>query len=202
MFESKTYWEDRYSRGGHSGAGSLGRLAAFKAQVINAFVAGNAIRSVVEFGVGDGHQLSLARYSAYLGIGISPTAIAMCRETFADDATKSFVLLNDYAGEAADLALSLDVIFHLVEDAVFEAHMAALFDAARRLVIIYASNDSALNATSKAQHMRHRRFTDWVEAQRPAWRPAEVIANRFPLDPDDRKNSSPADFHIYAAPPH
>ena len=33
------YWEDRYNAEGNSGVGSYGKFAAFKAEVINAFVA-------------------------------------------------------------------------------------------------------------------------------------------------------------------
>lgn len=47
---SDQYWEDRYRRGGNSGSGSYGRLAAFKAEVLNEFVASHAISEMVEFG--------------------------------------------------------------------------------------------------------------------------------------------------------
>jgi hypothetical protein len=40
------YWENRYADGGTSGAGSSGRLGAFKARVLNAFVAEQAVGSV------------------------------------------------------------------------------------------------------------------------------------------------------------
>lgn len=40
----------------------------------------------------------------------------------------------------ADLSLSLDVIYHLVEDEVFETYINTLFKSARRYVIIYSSN--------------------------------------------------------------
>ena len=43
----------------------------------------------------------------------------------------------------ADLTLSLDVIYHLVEDDVFVSAMRALFDKAARFVVIYASNQDA-----------------------------------------------------------
>ena len=58
-FSSSVYWEQRYRAGGHSGAGSCGQLAAFKAGVINGFVTDNAIADVLDLGCGDGHLLSL-----------------------------------------------------------------------------------------------------------------------------------------------
>ena len=55
---SVEWWERRYSSGGTSGEGSYGRLAEFKAEIVNKFVKENGIDSVVEFGCGDGKQLS------------------------------------------------------------------------------------------------------------------------------------------------
>ena len=91
------YWEERYQNSGTSGAGSYGRLAKFKADVINSFVRENKIGSVIEFGCGDGHQLSLAFYPQYVGLDVSPTAIKMCKEKFAQDKTKSFFLYDPFS---------------------------------------------------------------------------------------------------------
>ena len=107
---------------------------------MNQFVADNAVQSVIDWGCGDGNQLSLAEYPAYLGVDVSHRAVAICRTRFQDDSTKRFLALSEYRNETAELALSLDVIFHLVEDAVFESYMSNLFDSAQRYVIIYSSN--------------------------------------------------------------
>jgi hypothetical protein len=55
---SETYWIARYKRGGDSGRGSYGKLAQFKAGVINKFVEANKINTIIEFGCGDGNQLT------------------------------------------------------------------------------------------------------------------------------------------------
>ena len=120
---SERFWEQRYSTGGTSGPGSYHHLAEFKAEILNKFVRENSISRVIEYGCGDGNQLKLAEYPSYLGFDISSTAVAICRQNFAKDATKSFKSMNDYAGETAPLTLSLDVIYHLVEDEVFTAYM-------------------------------------------------------------------------------
>jgi len=123
---SAAYWENRYSAGGNSGAGSYGQLASFKADVINDFVATHRVKTVIEFGCGDGNQLSLAKYPSYLGFDVSSTAVSKCRELFKSDPSKSFRLLSEYENEIADLTLSLDVIYHLVEDEIFERYMRNL----------------------------------------------------------------------------
>ena len=191
---SGNYWEERYAEGRNSGAGSYGRLAAFKAEVLNRFVREHGISSVIEFGSGDGNQLRLAEYPDYLGIDVSETAVRACRETFAADGTKRFETLSAYDGQAADLALSLDVIYHLVEDDTFASYMTVLFDAAERFVIVYASNR---DEQPKNRHVRHRRFSDWVEAHRSDFRLRAHIPNRYPFAADDPDNTSFADFFIY-----
>ena len=72
---SAKYWEDRYARGGTSGAGSYGRAAEWKAQIVNAWVRELGITSVIDWGCGDGNQLSLADYPRYLGLDRSPSAV-------------------------------------------------------------------------------------------------------------------------------
>jgi SAM-dependent methyltransferase len=196
---SSRYWEERYARGGNSGAGSYGRLALFKAEFLNDFVQRRAVQSVVELGCGDGHQLSLARYPSYLGFDVAPTAIELCAKRFAGDTSKRFVLHDSQREPApvrvAELALSLDVIYHLVEDEVFDAYMRHLFAAATRYVIIYASNEEA---PSPAPHVRHRRFTDWVKLHEPAWQVESHTPNRYPPSLTDGGETSFADFVVFA----
>jgi hypothetical protein len=164
---SAGYWDRRYKLGSDSGAGSYGRSAAHKAEFVNGFVAEHGIESVIEFGCGDGNQLSLASYPHYLGFDVSVEAIRTCSARFQGDSTKQFKLVEEYAGERADLTLSLDVIFHLVEDPVFDSYMRLLFDAADRYVIVYATNTGRRTPLDRA-HVRHRRFTDWT-AMRSEW---------------------------------
>lgn len=171
--ESKSYWELRYASGGSSGRGSYGAFAKFKARFLNSFVAEHGIRSVIEFGCGDGNQLSLAEYPRYLGLDVSENAIVRCRSRFSHDPTKAFASMGEHAGQRADLAISLDVIYHLVEDAVFFGYMATLFAAADRFVIIYSSDVEI--ARSSAPHVRHRCFSAWVASHASAWQLSEHV---------------------------
>ncbi len=196
--DSGDYWRQRYATGGTSGPGSYGRLAEFKAEVLNEFVCAHSVRSVVEFGCGDGNQLKLANYPRYAGFDVSPEAVARCSTLFRHDPSKVFRLLDEYHGERADLALSLDVVFHLVEDAVFSSYMDRLFESAERFVIIYSSNRDE-GGPPMAPHVRHRRFTDWVALHRPDWRQIQRIPNKYPWRGDDASGSF-ADFYIYGRP--
>lgn len=194
-FSSAAYWEQRYRGGGDSGAGSYGRLAVFKADVLNALVRDNAVASTMELGCGDGGQLALLDIPGYTGLDVAPTALARCRELFP---AHRFALMGERAGLGrAELALSLDVVYHLVEDAVFAEYMAALFDSATRFVVVYASD---VEQSWPSQHVRHRRFTAHVAAHFPDWRLAAVIPNAYPYDATRPDDTSFAAFHIYCRP--
>ena len=156
MMHSSKYWERHYANGGTSGLGSRGAWALWKARVLNTFVAELGIQSVIEFGCGDGYQLNLAKYPSYLGYDVSPTTVNRCRELFAHDPTKRFI--EAYSGERAELALSIDVAYHLIEDDVYDTHMRDLFAAAERFVVVYTM---VSNARDMEGHMRYRPLHGW-----------------------------------------
>lgn len=197
-FVSGAYWEQRYRRQRNSGAGSYGRLAQFKADFINQFVNDYNIQNVIEFGTGDGNQLSLLKIKEYLGFDVSVTVINHLRQKFGSDKGKSFLLVSEYSGQQAQLAMSLDVLFHLVEYEVFESYLQRLFSAALRFVIIYASN---YNAPQTSPHMCYRQFTNWVEDNQPDWTLVGQLKNKYPFDPADPENTSISDFYVYMKNP-
>lgn len=197
-FNVEAYWEERYAVGKSSGAGSYGRLAAYKADFLNAFVKKHNVMSVIEFGSGDGNQLKLADYPSYIGYDVSKTAVEMCRKIFSTDRSKQFRLVSDYRGERCDLALSMDVIYHLVEDELFEKYMQTLFGAADRYVIIYSSNDPSL--TDLNVHVLHRRFTDWTST-RTDYRLVSQFENPFHIRAKPlgglQSDYAPSDFYVF-----
>lgn len=193
---SPQYWDERYQQNGTSGSGSYGRLAAFKAEFLNAFVAKNAVQTVIEFGCGDGNQLSSATYPDYVGVDVSRTAVEKCAARFAGTPGRRFVHLPDYVVAPHDLAMSLDVIYHLVEDEIYARYMETLFKSSSRFVIVYSSDYD--EATSASGHVRHRKFSDWVAKNAPEFALIETIPNRFPFDAQDPDNTSLADFFLYA----
>jgi SAM-dependent methyltransferase len=194
---SPSYWEERYRLGGSSGAGSYGRLARFKAQTLNQFVTRNEVTSVVEFGCGDGAQLALANYPRYVGIDVSQHAVELCKRKFSADPTKRFYHLAEMraADQTADLAMSLDVLYHLVEDEVYDQSMRSLAGAARRFICIYSSN---VDKPGDVAHIRHRCFTAWIARHAPQWRVISRVPNPFPEDSENPEETSWADFYFFA----
>lgn len=192
---SSTYWEERYRSGGNSGDGSYNHLATYKAEFINHFLTSRNVTRVVEFGVGDGNQLALLKAKEYTGVDISPTAIETCERRFASDKSRTFQLMSAFRNGSYECALSLDVIYHLVEDDVFESYMKTLFDASEKYVIIYSSNYTQEPARY-SPHVRHRAFSEWVDMHRKDWKLLMHEPNRFPYKGDTREGSF-ADFFVY-----
>lgn len=197
-FDSEEYWRKRYRKGGTSGSGSYGRLAVYKAHVINELVHRLSIDSVVEHGSGDGNQASLFDLPVYTGLDVSKRVVNACRDRFSDRPGWQFMTTDSDASaqlEPHDLSMSLDVIYHLVEDAVFEVYMARLFDLARDYVLIYATDHDARAA---GQHVRHRAYSEWISTNRPDWIEAETLAQPFPrLENNSPDDTALAFFRLY-----
>ena len=186
------YWENRYALGGNSGSGSYGKLQAFKAYVINSFIQENNVKTIIEFGCGDGNQLSSFNFSTYIGLDISKTAVQICQKKFKGDTNKIFQIYdfehfddNIFSGKL-DVSLSLDVIYHIIDDRAFEIYMRHLFSIPNRYVVIYSTNFNS----DLMGHIRHRLFTKWVEDKLPDWQLINRIKNLYPQE-------TKADFFIY-----
>lgn len=170
---SARYWNLRYRTGGDSGSGSFGDLATHKADFLNSFVKTHAIESVLELGCGDGNQLAHYTFPRYIGLDVSPYAIRKCVTRFGADRTKTFIAvspsdIHDPLGVLrADLAISIDVVYHLVEDEIFTDHLRLLFTAASKWAIVYSSNFEPEHWTFR--HVRHREFLPVVQSAFPGW---------------------------------
>jgi len=194
-FYSPDYWEKRYASGGNSGDGSYGRLSTFKADILNEFLKSENINSVIELGCGDGHQLSIIDYPSYTGLDISPSIIEACKNKFKTDTAKAFKvykpgLLERGELKKADLALSLDVLYHLVEKEVFINYLKDLFSFSNKWVIVYSTNYNE----NEAEHIVHRKFTDEVAQLFPDWRLEKEIKNKYP---GLGEQESMADFFLF-----
>lgn len=197
-FDSKKYWDNRYRSGGSSGAGSYNRLAEFKAKIINDFILKYDIYSILDYGVGDGSQLEYINTidKKYTGIDISPYIISKCKEIYADDEEKQFYNTSDsYNVLKSDLVISCDVIYHLIEDNIYEEYMDKLFSFSKKYVIIYAK-DEDLN---HAAHVKFRRFSDYIESNFLGWELMKHIPNKYPqlIIGQNNDTTSPSDFYIY-----
>src|SRR5450432_3377781 len=199
-FSSAVYWENHYKNGGNSGEGSYKHLAAFKADVLNNLFAEYNIHRVIEFGCGDGNLLSLLRVPVYIGLDISETILKKCILRFHSDSSKSFFLYNGntFADNlhlfTSEAAISIDVLFHLVELNVYEKYLQNLFSCASKIVIIYSADKDFLPAT---EHELFRKFTVYIENHFPEWKLEKKIKNKYPVEEYGFQEGSVADFYLF-----
>jgi hypothetical protein len=104
--------------------------------------------------------------------------------------------------ETFDLSISLDVIYHLIEDDVYHRYMTQLFAASREWVVIFAGNFDQAEADirapmSTADHVHHRRFSDWIQAYAVNWALVDHRENPYPWVAIDPSRTSFADFYVY-----
>ncbi|NVD29028.1 class I SAM-dependent methyltransferase [Parasphingorhabdus flavimaris] len=195
---SDQYWRERYEKGGNSGEGSYGALSKYKAEFINSFVAEKNISSIIEFGCGDGNQASLFTFAKYTGIDISEKCVESCKALLGKRGYE-FIVLEDYLAdeveEAFDLALSLDVVYHLVEDEIYNAYISKLFKSSSRYVLVYASNFNSFDPN--LPHVRHREFSRDVELAFPDWTLVETEKNPYEKPHDSKVYGSFAKFHLF-----
>jgi 2-polyprenyl-3-methyl-5-hydroxy-6-metoxy-1,4-benzoquinol methylase len=169
------YWEERYRAGGNSGNGSYGETADHKATVINNYITKFGIKTISDFGCGDGNQISLLKgFDSYMGYDISSYALYLCHEKFKNNKAMNFCsLMSDLP--QADLCISLDVVYHILSQEEYEKYLTRLFDGSKKYVLIFSSNFNSYD--SSAPHVIHRKFTDWVEENRKDFKLIEEVDN-------------------------
>lgn len=116
MNKDTKFWNDRYEKGGNSDYGSYGTQAQFKLDKIKEHV--SDINSILSIGCGDfafdKRLLELFPEAKYVGMDTSNTIIELNKKTYPNI---NFALLNKpYFQEEADLALCIDVLFHISDE--------------------------------------------------------------------------------------
>lgn len=167
--ELARYWDKRYRDGRDSGEGSRGPTGRAKAEHVNAVIARHEVRSVIDWGCGDGQVLAQITPDVdYLGVDVSPTILAEVR---AAHPARAFSLAPSPGQPApaewrADMGLSMDVMFHLVDDRDYRDYLARLFGTATRVVVIYSTDHDGGHT---ARHVLRRHWTPDIAAQFPDW---------------------------------
>jgi len=124
MYNAHDYWEGRYLSGRDSGAGSYGDEAAIKIDIISHLLWETSARTCLDLGCGDGNiLLELARLNPnvfFRGVDVSESIIEADRELAVvrklnniefeiGDITNN----NYYTGLRVDIAMCIDVLFHI-----------------------------------------------------------------------------------------
>ena len=98
---------------------------------------------------------------------------------------------------SAELVLSLDVIYHLVEDDVYCKYLTNVFSSAKKFVVIYSTNEE-VPGILHSRHVRHRNFTRHIEEWFPAWELKDTLKNNQ-LKSYTKGNGPSVDFFVFQA---
>lgn len=168
------FWENRYKAGGNSGSGSYGDYATHKADVINDYIEKFGIKTISDFGCGDGNQISLLKgFESYSGYDISEFIVKSCREKFSGQPMAFFTDIKHMP--EAELTMSLDVLYHIVDENDYKVYLDQLFSKSKKYVLIFSTNYEGNKVV--ADYIFHRKFTDWVEKNYTDFKLADVIGN-------------------------
>lgn len=194
MFKAKEYWENRYATGGDSGAGTKGDLLSWKASVVNRLIAGNGLRSGFELGSGDGNFASSLNLEKYVGYDISESAVRLANEKFVNPEFKTSTRQPGF-WRKFDITMSIDVIYHIVEERDFTEHMTKLFSSSTKFVVIYSY--PAPPSREIPKHIKFNDFVKWAKRHATDWQLHEHLPNKFPFDVNNQKTTSESEFFIF-----
>ncbi len=159
-FSVQKYWTERYYNQGNSGWGSWDSNAVkFKADYVNEVIKKYNINTVCDLGCGDGNMIKyFSGYKQYYGYDIAPVAVSMCKSQYEKDINKIFYYkMEEILDKKYDLSLSLDIIYHLVEDDMYQKYMHDLFSIAD-IVCIFSTNHGT-PVSLDLLHIKDRIFT-------------------------------------------
>jgi hypothetical protein len=194
-FSSRKYWEDRYLRGATSGWGSYGTASRYKTAVINDFLERFKPSSAIEFGCGDGNQIKSINYKNYLGLDFQP-AVKICKELYKNNKNLNFDSVDNYTGQKADLTLSLDVIYHLVEDEVFRDYMNNLFNSSKKYVVVFTTDRNDIIGTT-VEHCFSRAVSPYIKQNFKNFVPLEFESANRPKNFYKKNPFSDANFLFF-----
>jgi 2-polyprenyl-3-methyl-5-hydroxy-6-metoxy-1,4-benzoquinol methylase len=116
-YNESLFWEQRYASGGNSGSGSEGTEAEWKVKELSRLITKHKIKSVLDVGSGDGRiaRAVMSRHPdvTYVGIDISPTAVASCSASALPN--MKFIVSDCVESEIpqADMVMCVDVLTHI-----------------------------------------------------------------------------------------
>jgi len=172
------YWENRYKSGQNSGDGSYGESAKYKANVINDYINKLSIKTIGDYGCGDGNQINLlSGFELYHGYDISDFIIDSNTVRFVNK-NNMFFYKNIIDLPECDLNISLDVLYHICPISEYTTYLTSLFDKSKKYVLIYSTNrDEDFELTDENDYAYHRKFKEWVENNISGFELIEMLEN-------------------------
>lgn len=145
----KSYWNDRYSKGGNSGYGTYGDQLDKKLE----WLKGLDIKSITDIGCGDFYfgknLLDMYPEAKYKGFDISEAIIERNKRIY----PYSFEILSEKVPQA-DMVLCIDVLFHIMNEEDVEKTLSLLENSWTKYLALTAYERDE----EKTNHVRIRKF--------------------------------------------
>lgn len=120
--------------------------------------------NLLDIGCGDGElREKLKRIKKYVGLDVSPSRIAYCREKFKDGRNSFLVgeILNfDFSGEQFAVIVASEIIEHVPDDDLFMVKIKKLLVPGGRLILSTPLADRHLDLADKIYEEQHLRLYD------------------------------------------
>lgn len=149
MTDPRLYWNNRYANGLTSGYGSYGEALDRKLN----WLKGLDIKSIAEVGCGDfnfgSNLLKLYPEATYTGYDISEYIVKKNQEKW-----PQYTFTNDFKLPLADLSLCVDVLYHILDDELYEKTLQALKNGWKKYLALSAYE----NEEESSGHVKIRAF--------------------------------------------
>jgi hypothetical protein len=198
-FIERDYWNIRYIGGGNSGSGSYGRLGIYKSDVLNTLIKEFGIESVLDLGCGDGEIASRIDAPNYLGFDVSEAGVQIASEKCISQVSKRFTTSQSLLGKA-EMTISLDVLYHLIDDNEYFDYLDNLFGRSEKFVVIYTWDFDLANryVSSYPDHIKTRRVLQDIESRfGHEFRLLRRLENPYSFSPDKPNQTSLSQFFIF-----
>ena len=135
----------------------------------------------MDFGCGDCNQLKYIDLENvdYSGIDVSKHLIDKLKLDFEEHDFHTHEEIDDISNKK--LTMSIDVIYHLVNDNIYHEYMVNLFNKSNNYVLVYSTD---INDKGNGSHVKHRKFTDFVRDNHKDFELIEIIKNETELNVD------------------
>jgi len=178
---SHQYWADRYLHTNFQNSSGNGRLKfrlSYKAKMLNKIFKTYEITKVADFGCGDGLLASKLKITKYYGIEINSEIVDNLKNKFLGKNEFEFsTKFESQWRNKIDASISVDVIFHLIEEDVYQKYMNELFFADAKYVVIRAYNHKS-QGTGRNSHILHREFLNTIKKYFPNYNLVNVSSPR------------------------
>jgi hypothetical protein len=143
------YWERRYSQGGTSGLGSVGKSREWKWNHILAHA--GMMDEVIDIGCGDLRFWEGRNCENYIGIDVSPTII---QKNIRERPHWKFILQDAQTpikGIGARIVLCLDLLFHILDDSTYFRILENLCMYSKEWIFIFTLAKNPFNLNWRAK---------------------------------------------------